>query len=73
MHITYSKCYSMHFGVNNPYTVYKFGDADIKSESDIKDLGVFVSNYLKIEFISLQQINRQDKKVVFHVISLFEI
>ena len=36
--ISYSKCYSMHFGVNNPNTVYKFGNADIKSESDIKDL-----------------------------------
>lgn len=40
----------MHFGVNNPNTVYKFGDADIKSESDIKDLGVFVSNNLKSSF-----------------------
>ena len=48
--ISYSKCYSMHFGVNNPNTVYKFGDADIKSESDIKDLGVFVSNNLKSSF-----------------------
>ena len=37
----------MHFGVNNPNTVYKFGDAGIKSECDIKDLGVFVSNNLK--------------------------
>ena len=48
--ISYSKCYSMHFGINNPNTVYKFGDADIKSESDIKDLGVFVSNNLKSSF-----------------------
>ena len=48
--ISYSKCYSMHFGVNNPNTVYKFGDADIKSESDIKDLGVFVSNNVKSSF-----------------------
>ena len=30
--ISYSKCYSMHFGVKNPNTVYKFGDADLKSE-----------------------------------------
>ena len=31
----------MHFDVNNPNTVYRFGDADIKSECKIKDLGVF--------------------------------
>ena len=48
--ISYSKCHSMHFGVNNPNTVHKFGDADIKSERDIKDLGVFVSNNLKNSF-----------------------
>ena len=36
----------MHFGVDNPNTVYKSGDAHIKVECDIKDLGVFVSNNL---------------------------
>ena len=40
----------MHFGVNNPNTVNKCGDADIKSECDIKDLGVFVRNNLKSSF-----------------------
>ena len=68
--ISYSKSYSMHFGVNNPNTVYKFGDADIKSECDIKDIGVFVSNNLKSSFHCNKLI---DNKIVFHVISLFEI
>ena len=48
--ISCSKCYKMHFGVNNPNTVHKFGDANIKSKCDIKDLGVFVSNNLKSSF-----------------------
>ena len=41
--ISYSKCYSVHLGVN-PNTVYKFVDANIKAECDIKDIDVFVSN-----------------------------
>ena len=40
----------MHFAVNNPNTVYKFGDANIKAECDIKDIGVFVSNNLENAF-----------------------
>jgi Reverse transcriptase (RNA-dependent DNA polymerase)/Endonuclease-reverse transcriptase len=48
--ISCNKCYSMHFGVNNPLTVYKFGDVDIKIENNVKDLGVFVSNNLKNSF-----------------------
>ena len=40
----------MHFGVNNPQTVYKFGNTVIKRECDVKDLGVYINNSLKSSF-----------------------
>ena len=48
--ISYNKCYCMHFGVNNPQTVYKFGNTVIKRECDVKDLGVYINNSLKSSF-----------------------
>ena len=54
----------MHFGVSDPNTVYKFGDADIKSECDIKDLGVLVSNNLKNSFNCIKLID-QTKRSCF--------
>ena len=48
--ISCNKCYSMYFGANNPKMVYKFNGVDIRRESDVKDLGVFISSNLKITY-----------------------
>ena len=48
----------MHFGLNNPNTVYKFGYSDIKVKCDIKDVSDFVSNNLKNSFHCNKLVNK---------------
>ena len=56
--ISCNKCFTMHFGINNVKNVYKFGHFDIKSECDVKDLGVFVSNNLKSSYHCIKLIDK---------------